>query len=66
MKDLLKTIKDPEKTENLGQLDVITEDSVQVQPLPDGEGYQVSIRAFLFTFSTYNHECIWRFCFAIF
>ena len=36
-------VRDPEKPETLGELNVLTEDSVQVQPLTDGTGYQIRI-----------------------
>ena len=39
----MRVIKDPEKPNSLEDLDVITEDSVQVQPLVDEEGYLVRI-----------------------
>lgn len=42
--DLLKAIKDPEKPNTLEDLEVITDDSVKVQKLSDGEeGYLVRI-----------------------
>ena len=41
--DLLRTIKDPEKPNTLDDLEVILDDSVQVLPLKDEEGYLIRI-----------------------